>query len=235
VLPMPAETCKEDFYNQIYKRRNYFRYPTWIYAPYVSSLVAFCGLKKGDSILDVGCGQGFFSHLFGQHRMRVCGVDISKTGIRNAENLYGRLGISFTVADIMTTEFPEKFDCIFIRSCSLYNTDDFSLRSDVTENLLRHLKVGGTFIFVYNSNFSGRPSSKWRYHSLEEVRKHFSRYPNARFFFLNKMVTCLFRTLSFTPFVTRFNIFLSELSGTGGELVCVFRKTRSDPAGDLRI
>jgi SAM-dependent methyltransferase len=233
---MPTQIRKEDFYNESYKQRNYFRYPTWIYAPYVSSLVAFCGLNKGDSLLDVGCGQGFFSYLFSQRGMRVHGVDISETGTRAAENSYGRFGANFAVADVETTTFPDQFDCVFVRSCSLYNTDDFSLQTDVTDNLLRHLKVGGTFIFAYNSTFSARPSPTWRYHSFKDVRRHFSKYPNADVFFLNKVTTCLLRTCSFTPLVTRFNILLSEALGMGGELVCIFKKPRLDLArGSMTI
>jgi SAM-dependent methyltransferase len=221
---MLTQSSQEEFYNQSYKRRNYFRYPAWIYAPYISSLIGFCSLKKGDSILDVGCGQGFFSHLFSRHGLRVLGVDLSETGIRTAESSYRETGLRFAVTDIKTASFPEQFDSIFVRSCSLYNTDDFSLRNDLTENLVRHLKPGGTFIFAYNCNFSGKPSPKWRYHSFEDVQRHFSQYPNAGCFFINKIATYLFRARSFTPLATRFNILVSEVSGMGGELICIFKK-----------
>ncbi len=221
---MTTQIVNPDFYNESYKRRNYFCYQSWLYAPYIASLIAFCGLEKGASVLDVGCGQGFFSYWFSEHAMKVHGIDISETGIRMAENLYGRFGIAFAVSDIQTATFPEKFDCIFVRSCSLYNTDVFSSQNEVTDNLLRHLKVGGTFIFAYNSNFSARPSPTWRYHSLEDVQRHFGKYPNAEVFFLKKMTTYFLRAYSFTAFATRFNVLLSKVSGMGGELVCVLKK-----------
>jgi len=220
------QTKKADFYNESYARQNYFRYAAWIYVPYVSSLIAFCGLKKGDSILDVGCGQGFFSYLFRKHGMQVHGIDISETGIRVAENLYGGLGITFSVADVQTATFPKPFDCIFVRSCSLHNSDAFPRQKEVTGGFLRHLKSGGTFIFAYNSNFSSKASPTWRYHSLEDVQQHFSSYPNAEIFFLNKMTTFLLRRHSFAPSVTRLNILLSKVSGMGGDLICILRKPR---------
>jgi SAM-dependent methyltransferase len=220
---MPTQTGTVDFYNESYQRRNHFHYRRWLYAPYVSSLIAFCGLKKGASVLDVGCGQGFFSYLFNRHGMKVHGIDMSETGIRTAGSLYGRFGITFAVADIQIAEFPKQFDCIFVRSCSMYNTDSFPLRKDVTENLLRHLKAGGTFIFAYNSNLSSK-MSPWRYHSIEDVRQHFSGCCSANIFFLNKMTTYLFRRYSFSPFVTRLNIALSKVTGMGGELICAFKK-----------
>ena len=223
---MAAQTGKPDFYNESYKRQNYFHYPSWIYAPYVSSLIAFCGLEKGASILDVGCGQGFFSYLFGKHGMKVHGIDTSETGIRAAQNLYGRLGITFSVADIQTASFPEQFDCIFVRSCSLYNTDAFPFQKEVTCSLLRHLKSSGTFIFAYNSTFSSKVSPTWRYHSLEDVKQHFSSYNNAQIFFLNKLTTILTRKYSFSPFVTHMNVLLSKVSGMGGDLICILKEPR---------
>jgi SAM-dependent methyltransferase len=215
-----------DFYNETYSRPNFFHYKNWIFAPYVSSLISYCGLKKGDSVLDVGCGQGFFSSLFREHGLKVHGIDMSETGIRAATSQYGRLGITFSVADIQNMTFPQQFDCIFVRSCSLYNADRFPLEMDVTRNLLKHLKSSGTFIFAYNSNFSSKPSPKWRYHSLQEVRQHFSSWENVQVFFLDRLTPILLRKYSFSLFLTRVNIFLSKALGTGGDLICILKEPR---------
>lgn len=221
---MSTQLNTATFYDETYKQPNYFRYPIWLYEPYVSSLIKLCGLQKGTSVLDVGCGQGFFSYLFGKRGMRVHGIDISETGINTARKLYGKPGITFAVADIETVTFPELFDCIFVRSCSLYNTETFRRQDDTTKTLLKHLKTGGTFIFVYNSNLSTKTSPKWRYHSLDDVRDHFSAHPSAKVFFLSKLTTYLFRAHSFTRLVGQFNANLSKVSGLGGDIVCIFRK-----------
>ena len=217
------------FYNESYKRRNYFRYPQWLYGPYVSSLIAFSGVKRGDSLLDIGCGQGFFSYLFFKQHIKVFGVDLSDTGVNEARNQYGKFGITFAVADITTANFPKPFDCVFVRSCSLYNSDAFAVDESTTVNLLRHLKPGGMFIFVYNSNFSSRKSPTWRYHSLGDVKKHFSSFGNVDIFCVNKVTTFLCRRYSFNRFVTRLNMLLSKMSGCGGELVCILRKPSLGP------
>jgi SAM-dependent methyltransferase len=222
---MATETQNAGYYNEHYQRQNYFGYQSWIYSPYISSLIAFCGLQRGASVLDVGCGQGFFSYLFCKHGMKVHGIDLSEKGVRTAENLYGQFGITFAVSDIQMATFPEQFDCIFVRSCSLYNTDDFPLRCGVTDKLLKHLKTGGTFIFAYNSNFSRKASPKWRYHSFEDTRRHFRGYPDARVFFLSKITTYIMRQYSISPLATRLNAFLSRVSGKGGELVCILKKS----------
>lgn len=230
---MTTQSSMASFYNETYKRPNYFRYQSWLYEPYVSSLIAFSGLKKGASVLDIGCGQGFFSYLFSKQGMKVHGVDMSETGISVAQETYGKLGITFAVSDVETVRFQEKFDCIFVRSCSLYNTPTFPRNSDVTNNLLKHLKVGGTFIFAYNSNFSSKESPSWRYHSFEEVRQHFVGYPGARIFFLNKFTTCLLHAHSFTSLASRVNVLLSKVSGVGGDLVCILQKGAGPIEPDL--
>lgn len=225
---MATHTQTADFYNESYKTPNYFHYRSWLYEPYVSSLIAFCGLKEGASVLDVGCGQGLFSYLFSKNGMRVHGIDVSETGIRAAQEFYRNRGITFAVSDIESDTFQEQFDCVFVRSCSLYNTTLFPIQSQVSEHLVRHLKAEGTFIFAYSSNFSSKASPTWRYHSLEDVEQHFSGYPNAQVFFLNKLTTYLFRTSSFTQIVKHVNVLLSKALGMGGDVICILRKPRLD-------
>lgn len=210
-------------YDAKYVEDNYFRYREWLYRPYISSLIAFSGLERGSTVLDVGCGQGFFSYLFHRNGMRVHGIDISESGIRLAQRLYGVPGITFEVADIATAAFPAQFNCIFVRSCSLYNTPEFAASDGATAMLVRHLKNQGTFIFSYNSNFSSRSSPSWRYHSLEDVRKHFRSYPSLGIFFCSRMDTLLLRKYAFNPLVTRINMLFSKVFGAGGELVCVLK------------
>ena len=210
-------------YDVKYRDANYFRYRRGLYAPYVSTLVRACGLPAGSSVLDVGCGQGFFSYLFHAHGMRVTGVDVSETGIQTAERLYGRRGITFAVADVRTARFPERFDCVFVRSCSLHNTATFPADDATTRALLSHVKPGGAFIFAYNSKFSSKSSPTWRYHSLADVRAHFGRYPDARVFFSTRVDTWLLGRWALTPLVTRLNVLTSRLSGVGGDLLCILK------------
>jgi len=221
---MATQSRNVDFYDESYKRENYFRYRRLLYRPYVSSLVSYCGLQQGATLLDVGCGQGFFSALFRRHGLRVFGVDISEMGIRTALHSYGHSGITFTVGDVRLLEFPHQFDCIFVRSCSLYNTDSFSWQRDVTDGLLKHLRIGGTLIFTYNSTLSSRPSTGWRHHSIRDAQLHFCGYPNLKVFYITKLTPLLLRTYSFSTFATRLSILLTKVTGTGGELVCVLKK-----------
>lgn len=221
---MTMQSSNADFYNERYKQADYFHYPNWIYAPYVASLIKYCNLQKGASILDIGCGQGYFSYLFCRQGMRVHGVDISETGISLAEKSYGAFGVKFSVADMQAATFGEEFDCLFVRSCSLYNTDSFSSEKTVTLNFLKHLKKGGVLIFIYNSSVSSKKSSSWRYHTLEDVAIHFDSWPGAKTYFVNKILMPGLRQFSFTSLATQLNLAVCKFTGAGGDLVCFLRK-----------
>ena len=185
------------------------------------------GLKKKSSILDAGCGQGFFSYLLDKCGMKVYGLDISESGIRAAKNNYRSSNVEFIVGDIQTIPFISKeFDCVFIRSCSFYNTDDFSLKNHITDYLLSFVRDGGIFIFLYNTNLGlFKKSTSWRFHTLCDAEKHFSLYPNTRIFLVNKVDTILMKKYTFNPILTKLNTYISNAFGLGCELVCVYRKT----------
>ena len=223
------EIDKAAHYNAQYRKRNYFGYKEWLLDRYISSLIDACRLKPGATVLDVGCGQGFFSYLFRKHGMNVCGIDISEVGIGVAANMYGHLGINFAVGDIETVVFPEQFDCVFVRSCSLYNRADFSENDEVTQKLLRYVRPSGVLMFLYNSNVSSKRSDSWRFHSWNDTKKHFSGYVNARLFFSIKIDTCFLGRYAFAAFVTKINLMLSKITGVGGDLVCLIRNPTPRP------
>ena len=79
-------------YDENYRHENYFRDRTWLYLPFIKALVKKAALRKGFSILDAGCGQGFFTSLFARLGLKATGVDLSVEGIKRATNKYGMCG-----------------------------------------------------------------------------------------------------------------------------------------------
>lgn len=215
----------KEHYNNVYYQKNYFQYKESLFSSYIKGLVAQADLKIGSTLLDVGCGQGFFSYLFHKCGIRVIGIDISETAIFLAQRIYGNLGIEFIIGDIMNLNFKRKFDCVFTRSFSLYNTHDFPMKHDVTDILLSHVKNGGTFIFAYNTKLSKSKESKyWIYHTFNDVKKHFSCYGNPKIFFINKVDAIMMRKFAFNVLITKINILISKALGLGGDLVCILKK-----------
>lgn len=214
-----------DSYDGYYARPNYFGYREWLHRPYIAHLVKVAGLRRGASVLDVGCGQGFFSELLRNRGLRVFGMDVNEVGVQAAGTSYGRAGIHFLVADALRAPFAESFDAVFTRSLSLYNREDFARDSSVTDRLLGLLKPNGVLIFLYNTDLHpSRSGRAWRYHTIDDVRRHFKRYPDQKVFFSSKIDCLLLRRYAFTSAASRLNSILSRNFGFGGDLVVIVTK-----------
>jgi len=82
----------------------------------VDSLVHVCGLKEGDAVLDLCCGQGRHSLELARRGFRgVTGLDRSRYLVRLARKRSERLklGVSFREGDARKFRFRDKqFDCV---------------------------------------------------------------------------------------------------------------------------
>jgi SAM-dependent methyltransferase len=217
---------EKDCYDIRYQKQDAFSYNEILYTYYIKSLIRFIGLKNGSRVLDVGCGQGFFSHIFNKLGMKSFGIDISSTGILSAHKSYAAEGVNFLIGDVKSMPFSTAFECVFVRSCSIYNKNEFSQDNNFTKYLLNYVVKDGYFIFIYNTNFSSSKESKnWKYHSYCDLKEHFSGYKNADFFFISKIDTFIANKCAFSKLFTNINIIASYISGMGGDLVCIIKKT----------
>jgi SAM-dependent methyltransferase len=212
-------------YNAKYQTPNYFQDLLWLYRPFVKALIAKAKLKRGARILDAGCGQGFFTNLFAENGLQAVGVDLSDVGISAARNIYTHSGARFETGDILNLAYKDEFDCVFTRSCSLYNSESFENDYHVTDVLYGYLRKHGILIFDYYTKLNAaKPSPDWIYHSVSDIQTHFSRYPRAKIYFSLRLEASLLGRLSFT----RLNSFLcqhvSRLIRAGGELVAFVPK-----------
>jgi SAM-dependent methyltransferase len=210
-------------YDQFYRQPNYFQYRDWLYRPFIRALIKTAGLQKGNRVLDIGCGQGFFTSLFADEGMDSLGADLSAEGVAQARNFYGKSGAKFEVGDALRLPYASTFDCVYSRSCSLYNRPDFAEQREVTDALLGYVRPGGVLIFDYYTNLCARkPQDSWRYHSLDEARRHFSAYPGSRVYFSLRFDTLLLGRHAFG--FSGVSALGSRISGVGGELVAMVRK-----------
>jgi SAM-dependent methyltransferase len=171
----------------------------------------------------VGCGQGFFTSLFANEGMESLGADLSAEGVAQARNVYGKTGAKFEVGDALRLPYAATFDCVYSRSCSLYNRPDFAEQRAVTDTLLGYVRPGGVLIFDYYTNLCARKQGgSWRYHSMNEARRHFSQYPGSRVYFSLRFDTLLLGSFAFG--LSGLSALGSRISGAGGELVVLVRK-----------
>jgi len=207
-------------YDIKYRNSEFFHYRKWLFRPFVKAIVAKARLQSGYRVLDAGCGQGFFSGLFAELGMRTLGVDISSEAIRMATGKYGSSGATFEVGDVEHLHFENSFDCVFVRGCSLYNSEDFAANQRVTDGFLRYAKPGGVLIFDYYTNLCTRKKSKsWQYHSVAAAKRHFSGYTGAEVYFSLRLDTLLFGRFAFSRIMSQFGKLFSSTTGFGGDLV----------------
>lgn len=213
-------------YDHYYRHNNYFGYRNWLYRPFIKAIIGEAELKKGANVLDVGCGQGFFSSLFADEGMATLGVDLSPEGIQSASRTYGRKGLNFVAADIFSFRADESFDLVFSRSCSLYNSSQIVSDRSTTDTLLRFVRPNGVLVVDYHTTFSPRKHSRdWLHHSLATYQAHFSVYSGTRIYFSLRLAPIVLRQLAFSTFFSRLDSKLSRAFGIGGELLAFVRKS----------
>ncbi|HEY2894391.1 MAG TPA: class I SAM-dependent methyltransferase [Pirellulales bacterium] len=127
------------------------------------TLMELAGDPSGQSVLDVACGEGFYTRMLRtQGAARVAGVDLSEGMIelgRKQEAVHG-LGIEYSVGDARDLAFKDEFDLAVAAYLLNYAPDRQELEL-MCRGVARCLKPGGRFVTV-NCNpgldFSKAPS-----------------------------------------------------------------------------
>lgn len=129
-------------------------------------------LRKGDRVLDVGCGTGRHSIPLALAGMRMCGIDLSEGMLEQARQFAEREGASLDLvqADATSFEFPEEFDhaiCICEGSMGLLGPEDDAGERDlkILRNISKSLKPGGKLLMTVLNGLK-----KIREHSPEDVQ-----------------------------------------------------------------
>ncbi|MFA6088463.1 MAG: class I SAM-dependent methyltransferase [Candidatus Woesearchaeota archaeon] len=102
--------------------------------------------KKGEILVDFGCGTGAFTKHLLSYGVKIIGIDLSKGCINYAKKHVK--GIKFETGDIEKTRFKDNSVDIIVFSGVLHHFDDFS---KTIQEAYRILKKGGR-IFAYDPN-----------------------------------------------------------------------------------
>ena len=117
------------------------------------TLLEAIGDPSGLSVLDVACGEGFYTRRIKQQGAgRVTGVDLSPGMIELAQRQEAnhQLGIEYLVADARQFDPPEKYDLVIAAYLLNYAQTGEELQA-MCDGIARCLKPGGRFVTV-NSN-----------------------------------------------------------------------------------
>ena len=129
----------------------------WAEAPDVAEYVQkIAELKKGDSVLDAGCGLGRISVELALLGLDVTGVDIIAAELDAARESAAAEGVPLTLvqADLRNFVSDKKFDCAVILYTSFGYCDTIEEDMLILKSIAGALKTGGTFIMECTSRES---------------------------------------------------------------------------------
>lgn len=133
-----------------------------------------CGIRRGDKVLEIGCGTGHFSAYFRELGAEVVGLDTSPEMLRVAKDLRGDLRIDFSKGDAYRLPFADNsFDLV-----AMITTLEFISSPQKALSEAFRVSRGKVFLGLLNRNsflaWKRKRSGKkvWqeaRFYSLKEV------------------------------------------------------------------
>lgn len=152
-------------------------YNYWLYKRKKAVLSKLLGEEPllHKSVLDVGCGTGFFVDWYVKRGAKVSGIDISRTAVSRLRNKYP--GLSFEKIDFSSDNYQpaQKYDIINVWDVIYHQVDDeafFNLIENVDKALMPNGLFIGTDVFSCPASFSTAPHVKFR--SLEAYEDQLS-------------------------------------------------------------
>lgn len=122
-------------------------------------------LKKGDSVLDLGCGYGRHCVPLARAGLKVTGIDISQFLLKKAkeENNKYKLAIEYVKADMRELPFENCFDAV-VNNYQSFGFFSHDKNAEVFKQTAKALKPNGKFLIeqvnIFNDVMTGRRNRK---------------------------------------------------------------------------
>lgn len=143
------------------------RWRAWVRRHYVDAF----GLSPRDRLLDIPCGDGFWTSVFAELGMDARGVDLSAGGVEAARRKYA--GLEFSVGDAeQDLPFAKRsFDVVFSRGIThLHRPDLFTDASfRMARNLMRYVRPGGLLLVSYYTKRDGSQPARHAQHPVSDL------------------------------------------------------------------
>jgi 2-polyprenyl-3-methyl-5-hydroxy-6-metoxy-1,4-benzoquinol methylase len=122
---------------------------------------------RGKTVLDVGCGTGFFTAYYLERGARVTGVDIASTSVETLSRRHPEA--TFILADVGEQPVPGRFDLVNAFDVLYHITDDARWETAVT-HLAAAVAPGGRLLISDTFSDMGTLASHNRMRSLARYR-----------------------------------------------------------------
>jgi SAM-dependent methyltransferase len=213
-------------YDSFYSKKDFIHFKQDLV--YVQKLCSFLPNPLNSSILDVGCGRGYWSQLFHECGIgRVVGIDISQVALDIARK--EAPGAEYFMEDGKDLHFEEKsFDMVFCQGFSEFNSYDLDKTRSTGIGLFKCLKENGLFVIAGTTNLSGKMRGNWIQHKPQTIQDYLrglgcrieATYIIDRVIFLR-----IFRKYAFLGLFSKYTIpAICQLTKLRAHLVCIGRK-----------
>lgn len=105
-------------------------------------------LKKGDKILDLGCGPGLYTSKLHEMGYKMTGIDYSKRSLKYAQDqsVLKKQSIKYTYMNYLDLDFDQAFDLVVLIYCD-FGVLDYGQRKLLLSKIHGALKPGGRLVF----------------------------------------------------------------------------------------
>lgn len=132
-------------------------------------------IGKGDRLLDIGCGDGFFTkRFFSEQCSHIDAVDIEPSAIEAAQARNSAPNITYHLSNAVTEPFPaEEYDVIVWDGALGHFSPDTT--HHMLQKIADHLAPGGIFVGSESLGLEGSDHLQF-FHSLEDLHALFKPY-----------------------------------------------------------
>ena len=132
-------------------------------------------IRDGDKLLDIGCGDGFFSRRFFQEKCSaIDAIDIESSAIETAKRFNHSPKINYQEMDITAGELPARDYDVVVWDGAIGHFSAESMKSMLTK-IKKSMKSDGVFTGSESIGFAGYDHLQ-QFYSLEDFHKLFKNY-----------------------------------------------------------
>ena len=227
----------KETYDNFYKGNNDYSRKYKQDTVFFRSLFKKLGINDNQSILEIGCGSGYYLKIFKDLGLQhITGTDFSDQAVNWAQRNTEGMQIQIKHMDTFNLTFPvNTFDIVIAIGHSPLNTDKYEDIVNLLKKISLIIKPGGYFIFIYSTNYS----KKWHQGQVEVIYNHSRErmlesfncsnvFSGIEAFSYIRPLTQLTQWCLFSSFYTKFVEILTKslpASLVNGKLVVIGKKT----------